>query len=148
MDSLRCMVLAGAICLHVPACEDSGKSTVNGPLLSPTSASLHYKAYTSSGALAVVGTMTLAKTDTVSVQGSWVLEGVAGVNGVGPQVGTGTLRGRVEGSTISLNLNPGWVDNNVILAGTIESEKISGTWTWVTFSGPTSSGRFEATKSK
>ena len=38
---------------------------------------------------------------------------------VGPQVGTGDLRGEwdVEGQSIFFDMNPGWADNNVFLVG-------------------------------
>lgn len=127
-------------------CEDSGDSAVNSPYPDRTPSTYQYRAYTAEGTLAVVGTITLQKTDSEVLAGTWALEGVADINRVGPQLGAGKLAGRLEGPSISVDLNPGWADNNVILAGTVGTDKISGTWTWVTFVGPTSSGSFEAVK--
>jgi len=56
------------------------------------------------------------------------------------------LAGRVDGRSVTINLNPGWVDNNVILAGTVVDGRIEGQWTWITFAGPTTTGTFVATK--
>ena len=52
----------------------------------------------------------------------------------------------IQGTSISMNLNPGWADNNVVLSGTVEKDRISGKWTWITFVGPTAEGTFEAIK--
>lgn len=134
--------------IAAPACKDSGDSAVNSPYPDRVPSSYDYRAHTAGGTLAVIGTITLQKTDSIQVTGTWALEGVSDVNRVGPQLGAGTLTGRLEGSSISLNLNPGWADNNVILLGTVGSDRISGTWTWVTFAGPTTSGNFEAVRKK
>ncbi|MEK6756645.1 MAG: hypothetical protein AABZ02_10890, partial [Bacteroidota bacterium] len=60
--------------------------------------------------------------------------------------GAGLLTGMVDGRDVSINLNPGWVDNNVVLQGTFENDRLRGRWSWITFAGPTSEGTFDATK--
>lgn len=88
----------------------------------------------------------MAKTDSTAIAGTWAFQGVSSVDRVGPQVGSGTLAGELTGSKLSIDLNPGWRDNNVILIGSAQGEKIVGTWSWITFAGPTSNGTFEAVK--
>jgi len=105
-----------------------------------------YKAYNSSGVLAVSGTMTLAVVDSGSVSGTWTFVAVLRSERVGPQTGTGRLAGVVEKSSVSINLNPDWKDNNVFLLGTLSPDRIAGRWMWSTFSGPTAEGTFEATR--
>jgi hypothetical protein len=139
------LVVSFAILIFSQGCRDSGDSPVNSLLPGPTPSTYDYRAYTSGGTLAVVGTITLQIRDSLSLTGTWANEGVSDLNKIGPQVGAGTLVGKLDGLSISVNLNPGWADNNVILAGSVEADKISGTWTWVSFIGPTSSGKFEAT---
>jgi hypothetical protein len=134
------------LCLGFPACDDQGENIVSNPFPGPEPSTYTYRAYTSAGVLAVSGSITLARTDSTTVAGSWVLNGISSTDRVGPQIGAGTLAGRIEGSKLSINLNPGWADNNVILAGSVEGEKIAGTWSWVTFAGPASSGTFEAVR--
>lgn len=61
---------------------------------------------------------------------------------VGPQVGSGTLSGRLlNDGSLSVGLNPDLVDNNVWVvvkpfAGS------DGTWTWSTIAGPWAHGPF------
>jgi hypothetical protein len=126
------------------ACTDRGDSPV-GSLQPGGVPDKHiYKAYNSKGDLAVSGTMTLVGIDSTSVSGTWSFVEVLPSEQVGPQVGTGRLTGTIQKSSIFINLNPGWVDNNVFLQGTLSSDSMNGQWMWSTFIGPTAEGRFEA----
>lgn len=84
----------------------------------------------------------------LNVAGTWNLMKVKDAEKLGPQIGTGDLEGSVSAvGEIWLNLNPGWADNNVFLAGHFSShslDEFEGTWTYSTFVGPTNSGSFEA----
>lgn len=133
-----------ALSLSLDSCKDSGKAVVSTPDPGGIPATYSYRAYSSQGPLVVVGTLTLAKTDGSLLSGTWAFEAVSLGDKVGPQLGAGKLAGSIQGTTISINLNPGWADNNVILTGTFGQDRITGTWTWVTFAGPTAQGRFEA----
>jgi hypothetical protein len=133
------------LCLGLAGCEDRGVESAV-PHLAPSKYS--YKAYTSGGVLAVVGTVNLAKADSTTVNGTWALESVLSGVQVGPQIGAGTLVGGFTDSKCWFNLNPGWSDNNVFLAGSVEADRIVGTWTWITFAGPTTNGSFEAVRTK
>lgn len=147
MISVRSIaVVLIALFLVFPGCEDQGNTDVNSPNPGTEPSTYTYKAYTSAGILAVVGALTLARIDSTMIAGTWVLEGVSSIDSVGPQLGTGRLAGELTESKLSLDLNPGWRDNNVVLIGSIEREKIVGTWTWITFAGPRTKGSFEAVK--
>ena len=61
---------------------------------------------------------------------------------VGPQIGSGKLRGRWLGDgTLSVDMNPNQVDNNVLVR--VEPTGLSdGTWIWSTLGGPWTGGPF------
>jgi hypothetical protein len=84
--------------------------------------------------------------DSTSIVGSWALDQVQVSDKVGPQVGTGKLAGMMAGKSVSINLNPSWVDKNVFLQGTMDDSRMSGKWMWSTFVGSTAEGTFEAIK--
>jgi hypothetical protein len=128
------------------ACKDGGDPVSSATPLGNSPSSYSYKAYNSKGSLVVAGTITLAVTDGGTMSGRWTLECVAPGEKVGPQTGTGTLSGTIQGTTVTINLNPGWVDNNVFLSGSLDKDRLSGTWMWSTFVGSTSQGGFEAIK--
>ncbi|MBF8294515.1 MAG: hypothetical protein HW389_1060 [Bacteroidetes bacterium] len=134
-----------ALSLSLVACTDKGDPVVSD-LQPGFPVNYNYQGFDAKGLLVVAGTMSLTATDTTSVRGTWAFEGISLIDKIGPQVGSGRLVGNIQQTTISINLNPGWVDNNVLLLGTIESHRITGRWTWVTFAGPTTEGRFEAVR--
>ena len=84
--------------------------------------------------------------DSTAVSGKWKFEAIGNPDKIGPQVGSDSLYGQLIGDQITIGLNPGFADNNVSLNGTVKAESIEGMWEWVSFIGPTSSGRFEAEK--
>ena len=101
-----------------------------------------YTAYDSGGAPVVTGTITLVNRDSTNLTGRWDLRAADGAGNIGPQTGRGLLAGSTADG-ISIDLTPGFADNNVILVGTFEEDEISGTWHWITFIGETARGRFE-----
>ena len=135
-----------ALAFTVDACSDSGAPVASLPPLGSLPSSYSYSGYNSKGVLVVLGSITLAVTDSQVVSGTWRLECIAQGEKVGPQTGSGTLKGSIQDSRVALNLNPGWADNNVFLSGTFDKDRFSGTWMWSTFVGSTSEGRFEALK--
>jgi hypothetical protein len=132
--------------LTMTACKDNGEPIASAPLLPGPPTSYSYNGYNAKGLMVVVGSMTLAITDGSAVSGTWRLESTAQGEKLGPQTGSGTLAGSIQGSTVTINLNPGWADNNVFLSGSLDGDRFTGTWMWSTFVGPTSEGRFEALK--
>jgi hypothetical protein len=135
-----------ALAFTVNACSDGGDPVASLPPLGSLPSSYSYSGYNSKGVLVVVGSMTLAVTDSQVVSGTWALECIAQGEKVGPQTGIGTLQGSYQNSRVALNLNPGWMDNNVFLSGTFDKDRFIGTWMWSTFVGSTAQGRFEAIK--
>lgn len=102
-----------------------------------------------SGVIPVVtGTMTLRVDEDSTVTGSWELRRVPGSGTtieVGPQLGTGTLAGRLKASgMVAVDLNPGWADYNVYLVLEGESfHALMGNWTLSTLIGPVAGGTAE-----
>jgi hypothetical protein len=141
--SLTGLLLAAAC--FILGCKDAGVPVTDVP--GPRT-SYQYEGYDSKGTLVVTGVITLSYADSVTITGEWAFEKVGPSDGIGPQIGAGLLSGMAHGPEISINLNPGWADNNVILSGKIEGDRIQGKWTWVTFVGPTTEGTFTATKSQ
>jgi hypothetical protein len=138
--------LVSVFILLLGGCVDNGNQPVGSLIPGGLPVSYDYRAYNASGTLAVKGILTLTALDSTSVTGIWSTFAVLPGEKVGPQVGTGKAAGTLENSSISLNLNPGWADNNVLLLGTVGPDRITGRWSWITFVGPTSQGTFEAIK--
>jgi hypothetical protein len=121
------------------------------PTLSPASGDPNgvYSYVARSGVIPVVnGTMTLQVDEDSAVTGSWELRRVPGSDPtiqVGPQLGSGTLAGRLDASgSIAVDLNPGWADNNVFLVlGGTTRYRLTGTWDHSTFIGPVAGGPVE-----
>ena len=104
-----------------------------------------YTAYTSSGTAVVTGTF-IVRGDGRDLTGTWATELLQPSANVGPQVGTGELRGSwdVEGQSVFFDMNPGWADNNVFLVGEPTGDALSGTWSHSTLLGPVAGGQFLA----
>jgi hypothetical protein len=136
------------LALTIGACKDSGGPVDSMPPPGSYPTSYSYKGYNSKGVLVVIGSMTLAVTDSRTVSGTWKLDCIALGENVGPQTGNGTLAGSVQDARVMVNLNPGWADNNVFLSGSFDNDRFVGTWMWSTYIGPTSQGTFEALRSQ
>lgn len=106
--------------------------------------SYRYTAYDSTGTLVVQGwlTMDLAKPD--SVTGEWHFAAVGTPKNIGPQTGDGHLVGKLTDSTLWIELQPQFRDNNLGLYGIVRGDRYFGTWTWISFIGPTNAGSFVA----
>jgi hypothetical protein len=136
---MKCKFSAIAIALFVASllgCKDD-------TLILPMPTANTYIAYDSAGTLVVQGTMLINVKDS-TITGSWRLSKIGNAQNIGPQTGNGTLKGIIHDGTYYIDLNPGWADNNVLLAGKIENKILHGSWTWSTFAGPTNGGTFEA----
>jgi hypothetical protein len=111
-----------------------------------------YTGYDGQGQRLIVGWLTLARTNADQVTGSWAL-GYAGPDrtnitrwDLGNQIGEGLLRGGQSRSTLDLDLNPGWADNNVFLHGVLTHSQYTGQWSWSGFMGVLTQGTFKAEK--
>jgi len=107
-----------------------------------------YKGFDTNGILVVKGILNLSIGNSNRVQGNWNLQVVKlrPTRKLGPQIGSGKLAGEIHDSKISLNLNPGWFDNNVRLNGQVTATNISGEWGYYGFAGKIVGGKFEAAK--
>ncbi|MFC1544325.1 hypothetical protein ACFL4Y_03620 [Gemmatimonadota bacterium] len=105
-----------------------------------------YTAFTLEGDEILQGVMELTTSASDTVAGSWEIDWVEGADQrvlVGPQIGEGALVGMRSGSTITIDLNPGNADFNVVLYGTWEGKRISGEWEFTGIAGPMYQGTFE-----
>ena len=101
----------------------------------------------SSGTEVVRGVIFVGIDDSGRVSGFWDLRQVdPGATMIGPQIGRGTLEGFSEDTSVWMNLNPEYADNNVFLYGTMSRAGIYGRWQYVGFPGVLSSGEFRALK--
>jgi len=106
----------------------------------------NYSGYDEFGSLVVTGKLYLSA-QTNRVSGRWDLLRVGDLTGeIGPQVGQDELEGWLNGTELMLNLNPGWVDNNVYLVGQLAGTNYSGRWAFSGFPGELAHGTFRAEK--
>jgi len=115
---------------------------------SPTSSSMRsykYTGYDSSWNKIIEGYLWIDKIDSIEVKGRWRFHLVSNCDNIGPQIGHGNFEGTANMlGTLSLNLNPGMIDNNVLLeCSTRLPYRIDGHWSYVGFSGVINWGRFE-----
>ena len=130
-------------CLFAVACTSSMESA--GGLDAP----YQYIARSAGGNALVTGQLTLTVTDDSMVSGTWSTRWALGADTtteVGPQVGHGTLAGTLRQGALVIDLTPGNADNNAVLQGTWSGNTVAGAWTWITISGPRTTGTFTAVK--
>jgi hypothetical protein len=108
--------------------------------------SYSYLAYDSLGTPVVSGWLKFEHSDSVKIEGTWQLEKLVNRDDLGPHSGEGELVGQINNFSITMELNPQFVDNNLRLAGTISDNYIDGKWYWISFVGITNWGNFKAKK--
>lgn len=106
--------------------------------------SYSYTSYDTLGTALVKGWFTMNFQDSSSVIGEWHFEKIRNPKNIGPQVGSGELVGGLNKDGIWINLNPQFIDHNLLLTGIMEDHTYSGEWVWISFIGPTNHGTFEA----
>ncbi len=105
----------------------------------------NYSGYDAQGSLVVTGRLVLSA-ETNPLTGLWDFQRTGtSTNDIGPQIGQGKLEGSVTASQIWINLNPGWADNNVFLAGNLVGNSVTGRWDYSAFTWR-ASGTFKADK--
>jgi hypothetical protein len=133
---------------------DTERAAAGHPVsTAPTAAEGEMVEYTYSGrdqrGLPLVsGTLTLTwdSSHPSEVVGTWAFTRLRNDIDVGPQVGTGQLKGVVNrNGVIVLRLND-MVDNTVHLIGRVTGGEFSGQWQYETDAGITSEGTFVATR--
>jgi hypothetical protein len=117
------------------SCEDSD---------TPITGTYRYTA-SESGTPVVSGLLHLDEVSLTRVRGRWEFARIGSSNvEVGPQIGSGPLEGSFDGTVISIDLNPGFADNNVFLSGTFQGTTLRGEWNFSGIAGPVSQGTFLA----
>jgi hypothetical protein len=116
------------------------------PIEHPPKGAFLYRGYDSAGKLIIRGWLAMKTGDAERVEGQWCLDRVGTPDILGPQIGLGRLLGRLEGTRLTLNLNPGFLDFNVSLDGTFAAASYKGTWRYSTIRGIVGEGPFEAVK--
>lgn len=82
-----------------------------------------------------------------NVRGTWQLHSALSEGRIGPQIGRGSLVGTYSNGALHVNLNPNFLDNNVLLTGRFDRNRYAGRWEWVGFPGVLNGGTFEAGRS-
>ena len=136
----RAAILAFSLSLILPFSACKQRSLGGDPGQVP--GIYHYTAFDSLGTVIVRGTMTFTNEDSTRFSGSWQCAAVGTPRNIGPQTGSGELRGTRSDSTLMVGLNPHMVDNNVELSGRRVSGIIVGEWIWTGFPGLLNQGRF------
>ncbi len=103
-----------------------------------------YSGYNENDDLFVSGKLRIHFGEDSSLVGSWEMDAVAGKTDH-PYFGQGDLGGGIDKDTLWCNLHPGWMDHNIILRGYYENGEITGEWSYISFIGYTSGGKFKAT---
>lgn len=119
------------------SCEDSDPNSF--------SKSYKYTGYDSSWNKIIEGYLWINSFDSVEVKGGWHFNCVSNCENIGPQIGYGNFEGIANPlGTLSLNINPGMIDNNVFLDCSMRLPyRIDGRWSYVGFAGVINWGRFE-----
>jgi len=120
---------------------------------SPTNSSMttyKYTGYDTTGKKIIEGYLWIDSIDSVEVGGRWHFNLVSNCENTGPQIGNGNFEGTTDmWGHMLLNLNPGMIDNNVLLEGSMQiSHRIDGQWSYVGFPGVINWGGFEAEQLK
>jgi hypothetical protein len=105
-----------------------------------------YSGFNREGIRIVRGELTVFVGQAGRVTGRWHLRALVDTGRIGPQHGSGALAGGLNNGTLTLNLNPRSVDNNVILTGRFDRMSYAGRWEWIGFPGVINHGTFRAVR--
>jgi len=105
-----------------------------------------YVSYDSSGTALVKGWFNFATTDSTALNGEWHFDAIGNAERIGPQTGDGKLVGGISGGKVWMELNPSVRNNNLQLNGTLDTGRITGQWTWMSYDGIRNQGTFEGVK--
>ena len=131
--------------LAVAACAVETTDPITPRLL--RSGSLRYEATTMDGQSLLLGQLTLEIHADSTILGTWTIQWAPGADTtveVGDQIGSGMLSGRQSENQASIDLNPGFADNNVVLVAPSVNQELAGTWYWSTIAGSRTQGLFTA----
>jgi hypothetical protein len=134
-------------CFFVAAALGSfGYRLAHDPIKHPPKGAFLYRGFDGAGTLVIRGWLVIIADDAELVDGEWCLERVGSPENIGPQIGLGSLRGRRDGTRLSVNLNPFFTDFNVSLDGAFNTVSYKGAWRYNTLRGTVSEGTFEAVR--
>jgi hypothetical protein len=106
-----------------------------------------YTGFDSTGTKIISGYLWLESADSSMIKGRWAFKQVGTCQNIGPQIGKGNFEGHKDSrGSMNLNLNPGYIDNNVILDGSLLDAHYNGSWSYIGYPGIINLGTFEATK--
>jgi hypothetical protein len=107
-----------------------------------------YTGYDSSWNKIIEGYLWIDSIDSVEVKGRWRFYLVSNCENIGPQIGHGSFDGTTNMlGILYLNLNPGMIDNNVLLQCSMRLPyRIDGQWSYIGFPGVINWGRFDGTQ--
>ena len=133
---LLILFLSAIVLVFFYSCEDSDPNSFPK--------SYKYTGYDSSWNKIIEGYLWIDNIDSIEVKGGWRFHRVSNCENIGPQIGHGTFEGIANPlGTLSLNLNPGMIDNNVLLQCSMRLPyRIDGQWSYVGFPGVINWGRF------
>jgi hypothetical protein len=108
--------------------------------------SYKYTGFDSTGNKIIEGYLWIDSIDSVEVKGRWRFNLVSNCENMGPQIGKGNFEGTTDmWGHMLFNLNPGMIDNNVLLEGSMQlSYRIDGRWSYIGFPGVINWGSFKA----
>jgi hypothetical protein len=124
------LLLSGLLVVLVCSCEDAGAPVNPGDL-----GTFSYVAFDNSGTPIVRGILVL-HADNEKISGSWQFADGR----------SGELAGFIDNDALILDLNPGWVDNNLVLHGRMTGKTYAGKWEQIGFKGIMAQGTFTATR--
>jgi hypothetical protein len=124
----RLLVLAGLLLFLMPSCKDAGTSPDAGNL-----GSFNYTAFDTVGNVLMRGSLTLHN-DSSRITGNWQFDDGR----------HGELLGTETDGMIAVNLNPRFVDNNLLLRGKLSGSTYAGDWEQYGYPGLMAKGTFSA----
>jgi hypothetical protein len=134
-----------------------GARDVDGSPSVPAGA-MSYRGYDDLGRLIVTGWIDLDIPNSQDgspvppdFDGTWSFRALANTDRIGPQSGSGVLVGWFTDNGVVVELQPGQVDNNVRLVGTLTAGgpapmRYEGDWRWMTLTGVRATGTFRASQ--
>ena len=135
--SMQRGLLLGLSMAVLHACTES-------PVDAVPSGAFSFTQYDSLGTQRAAGWIKLVIADSSHISGEWHIAKVGMPASTDAESNNGVLVGEtVNGQTI-LNLHPSFVDNNLILIGTLTGTRYTGIWQWITFAGVSDHGTFQA----
>jgi hypothetical protein len=104
-----------------------------------------YEAYNKSGKMIVYGLFELNK-ESDKISGNWNFKEVKKNSAPSIFIGIGSLQASKNGEKFLINLNPNFIDNNIILTCNMNGDVITGAWAYDGWAPNLTSGTFRAEK--